>query len=184
MILTEKLVLDPCCGGRMFYFDKKDDRVLFCDIREIETHLCDGREFSVKPDKVINFADMPFVDNFFNLVVFDPPHLLRNSGSNRCKFAQQYGTLHPTGYQQIKYGALYGDWREMLRKGFNECFRVLKPGHTLIFKWNETDIPVKEILKLTPYQPLFGNRSGKTSKTHWIVFLKSDQLTTQEGGIK
>lgn len=61
----------------------------------------------------------------------------------------------------------------MLKKGFSECFRVLKPGHTLIFKWNETDIPVEEILKLTPYKPLFGNRCGKTSKTHWICFIKT-----------
>lgn len=56
----------------------------------------------------------------------------------------------PTGYQQIKYGALYSDWRDMLAKGFKECFRVLKPGGFLIFKWNETDIKVSEVLKLTP----------------------------------
>ncbi len=168
----EKIVLDPCCGGKMFYFDKEDPRVLFCDIRKLETHLCDGRSFTVSPDLVINFASMPFPDNKFKLVVFDPPHLIRNSGTNKSKFQEIYGTLHPTGYQQIKYGCLYGDWREMLAKGFSECFRVLEPGGILIFKWNETDIPVKEILKLTPEKPLFGNRSGKASKTHWIVFMK------------
>lgn len=70
---TEKLVLDPCCGGRMFYFNKEDERVLYCDIRNIDTHLCDGREFKVSPDMIINFADMPFEDNSFNQVVFDPP---------------------------------------------------------------------------------------------------------------
>ena len=26
-------ILDPCCGGRMMYFDKEDQRVLFGDIR-------------------------------------------------------------------------------------------------------------------------------------------------------
>lgn len=175
----EKLVLDPCCGGRMFYFDKNDERVLFCDIRNIETQLCDGRQFTVSPDMTVNFADMPFEDSHFNLVVFDPPHLIRNSGTNGSKIAQLYGTLHPTGYQQIKYGCLYGDWKEMLRKGFSECFRVLKPGGTLIFKWNETDIPVKEILKLTLEKPLFGNRSGKASKTHWIVFMKGENKDVQ-----
>jgi len=44
-----KPILDACCGGKMFYFDKNDPRVLFQDIREVETTLCDGRVFSVKP---------------------------------------------------------------------------------------------------------------------------------------
>lgn len=29
-------VLDACCGGRMFWFDQKDPRALFMDIREGE----------------------------------------------------------------------------------------------------------------------------------------------------
>lgn len=60
----------------------------------------------------------------------------------------------------------------MLRKGFAECFRVLTPGGVLIFKWNEHNIPVRDILALTPEKSLFGNRSGKASKTHWICFVK------------
>ncbi len=39
-----KPILDACCGGKMFYFDKNDPRVLFQDIRKEETTLCDGRE--------------------------------------------------------------------------------------------------------------------------------------------
>lgn len=177
--MMEKSVLDPCCGGRMFYFDKNDSRVLFCDIRNIETELCDGRIFEVRPEMIVNFAEMPFAEETFNLVVFDPPHLLRNSGTNRSKFGTMYGTLHPTGYQQIKYGCLYGDWKEMLKKGFSECFRVLRQGGVLIFKWSEIDIPVKEILKLTNQKPLFGNKSGKSSKTHWIVFIKNISSDTK-----
>ncbi len=153
-------ILDVCCGGKMFYFDKSDPRVLFCDNREIKTTLCDGREFEVKPDIVADFTALPFADNSFRLVVFDPPHLIKE------KLAL------PTGWQQIKYGALYKNWPEMLRKGFSECFRVLEPGGVLIFKWNETDIPVKEILKLTAETPLFGHKSGKRSNTHWICFMK------------
>ncbi len=45
--LKQKKIIDVCCGGRMFYFDKKDERVLFCDNRKIKTTLCDGREFEV-----------------------------------------------------------------------------------------------------------------------------------------
>lgn len=63
---------------------------------------------------------------------------------------------------------------EELRRGFAECFRVLRSEGTLIFKWNETDVPVSHILALTPVKPLFGNRCGKTAKTHWIVFMKPE----------
>jgi len=34
-------VLDPACGGRMFWFDKSDDRVLFGDVRDESWELCE-----------------------------------------------------------------------------------------------------------------------------------------------
>lgn len=142
----KKPILDVCCGGKMFYYDKNDPRVLFCDNREIETTLCDGRYFEVKPDLKCDFTNLPFNNNSFRLVVFDPPHLTRCTGNS--KYKEMYGSLSeihtPTGWQQIKYGALYNNWQEMLTAGFKECFRVLIPGGFLIFKWNETDIPLKK----------------------------------------
>lgn len=39
--------------------------------------LCDGRKLDVEPDVVGDFRDIPFEDNTFNMVVFDPPHLLK-----------------------------------------------------------------------------------------------------------
>lgn len=141
----------------MFWFDKENPHVLFCDIREEEHELCDGRQFVVSPDQVSDFRDMPFDDNSFKLVVFDPPHL-ENLGKN--------------SWTAKKYGRLVGDWEQDLRLGFSECFRVLQPYGILIFKWNETRIPVSRILKLTDRLPLFGHKSGKQQKTHWITFMK------------
>lgn len=157
-----KDILDACCGGRMFYFDKNDPRVLFMDCRELSTKLCDGRQFEVKPEVIGDFTNMVFPDDSFKMVVFDPPHL-KYTGSK--KEAQNW--------QMVKYGWLPAHgWQDILRKGFSECFRVLKPNGFLIFKWNETDIKVSEILKLTPYKPIFGHKSGKRSNTHWICFSK------------
>lgn len=158
-----KPILDACCGGKMFYFDKNDPRVLFQDIRCEETTLCDGRKFSVTPDIVGDFTSMDFPDNTFSMVVFDPPHL-RWWGKNPDK--------KPTGFQQTKYGTLRADWKDTLAKGFAECFRVLRPGGFLIFKWNEHDIKVSTILKLTDQKPIFGHKSGKRANTHWICFMK------------
>lgn len=150
-------VLDPCSASRMMYFDKNDNRVIFCDKRNESHVLCDGRALEISPEVQCDFTNLPFADNTFHLVVFDPPHS---------------STLNPTAYLALKYGRLIGDWRDMIRSGFAECFRVLKPNGTLVFKWNEIDIPLAEILGLTPNKPLFGHRSGKRMYTHWMTFLK------------
>lgn len=161
----DKPILDACCGGKMFYFDKNDPRVLFMDCRQIQTQLKDRnklRNFEVKPDVIGDFTQMKFPDNSFRMVVFDPPHL-KYTGSKK----------EANGWQMVKYGWLPAHgWQEILTKGFSECFRVLEPGGILIFKWNETDIKVSEILKLTPHKPIFGHISGKRANTHWICFMK------------
>ncbi|MFA5107740.1 MAG: SAM-dependent methyltransferase [Patescibacteria group bacterium] len=158
-------VLDACCGGRMFWFDKNDERALFIDKRResLVADSCQGRRrIEIAPDQLADFTALPFPDSSFALVVFDPPHLLRNG---------------KTSWMGKKYGRLEGDWQTELRRGFVECFRVLRPKGTLVFKWNEGDVPVSRVLALTPERPLFGNRCGKTAKTHWIVFLKPNKTT-------
>lgn len=152
-----KSVLDPCCGSRMFWFDPLRQDVLFGDIRSERQNLCDGRLLEVLPDMHMDFRSLPFGDESFQVVVFDPPHLVYAG---------------PKSWLAAKYGKLGSDWREDLRKGFSECFRVLKTSGVLIFKWNEIQIPVKEILALTDAQPLIGHKSGKQMNTHWITFLK------------
>ena len=71
-----------------------------------------------------------------------------------------------------KYGKLGEDWPQMLRDGFRECMRVLKPDGVLIFKWSEYDIPVADVWKALGEKPLFGHHSGKNSKTFWGCFMK------------
>ena len=51
---------------------------------------------------------------------------------------------------------------------------MLKLNGTLIFKWSDIDIKVNEILKLTDQKPLFGHKSGRLNKTHWICFMKDE----------
>jgi ubiquinone/menaquinone biosynthesis C-methylase UbiE len=155
-------VLDACCGRRMFWFDKRDPRAVFIDKRnETYVHKQKARKdhmIAIQPDMVADFTNLPFPDNTFACVVFDPPHIIAES---------------ITGSMHKYYGVLSGDWQSMIRKGFEECFRVLRPEGTLVFKWNEYSVPLQEILALTPQKPLVGNRRATTSKTHWVLFLKS-----------
>lgn len=156
--MNKKIILDDCCGSRMFWFDKKNPYVLFQDIRDAEYVLCDGRKLEVHPDVVADFTAMPYSDSSFKLVVFDPPHL--DNANEGAYMAQKYGTL-----RRFK-------WQEDIKRGFSECMRVLEPNGILIFKWNETRIPVRRILEIINERPLFGHKSGKASKTHWMCFMK------------
>ena len=156
--MNNKQVLDPACGGKMFWFEKDSPEVLFCDIRQEEYILCDGRSFEVSPDLVADFRSMPFKNESFFLIVFDPPHL---------KYAG------PNSWMAKKYGKLDSrSWKRYLRHGFEECWRVLKPGGTLIFKWNETQIKLADVLACLPQRPLFGQTTTQNLKTHWLVFYK------------
>ena len=159
MKVENKKIIDVCCGGRMFWFDKNHPATVYMDQRVVKpTKLSNGAMFSVNPDVVADFRNIPFDDESFALIAFDPPHIV-NAGET-SRLANKYGYLKKE------------TWKDDLRKGFEECFRVLKKDGVLIFKWNEWHIPTKDILALTQFRPLFGNRSGKASKTHWIVFMK------------
>lgn len=153
------IILDPCCGNRMMWFDKAQPDTVFGDIRTEKRPLRDGRTLNVAPDVLMDFTAIPFPDRTFSLVVFDPPHLTR-AGFN--------------SWLRAKYGVLGKHWEEDLRAGFAECFRVLKSDGVLIFKWNETQVPVRKVLSLAGHKPLFGHRSGKKANTHWITFMKVD----------
>lgn len=163
----QKIILDACCGGRMMWFNRKNPRVLYVDNRIMKRHLIwSGRGersgekvyFEVIPDKVMDFRNLNIPDNSFHLVVFDPPHIIEDNDK---------------GWMKKKYGRLgTKTWQRDLEMGFQECFRVLRKYGVLIFKWNEVDKPVSEILKLTKVEPLFGHKSGKQQKTHWITFMK------------
>ena len=163
--VSTKRVLDPCCGSRMMWFDRHHPDVVFGDRRSETLTVTDrshGNEsgtriLRIEPDALLDFRALPYPDESFKLVAFDPPHLERAG---------------PKSWLAAKYGKLSQDWRDDLRAGFSECFRVLATDGVLVFKWNETQVKISDVLALTPAQPLFGHRSGSNGLTHWLVFMK------------
>jgi hypothetical protein len=154
----------------MWWFDHADTRALFGDRRRETLTVKDtshGREdgrrvLRIDPDVDIDFRALPFPDKTFHLVAFDPPHLVRAGAQS---------------WMAAKYGKLGPSWRDDLRVGFTECFRVLVPHGVLVVKWSETQVKVRDVLALTPETPLFGNTSGRKAGTHWIVFMKPNTPT-------
>lgn len=79
-----KLVLDATCGSRMIWFNKNNELAVFVDKRELDCEAIwtsrDGqttRYCKIHPDVIADFTDLPFGDNTFYHVVFDPPHLIQ-----------------------------------------------------------------------------------------------------------
>ena len=163
--MKKKFILDACCGGRMMWFNKKHPNALYIDIRKEEEGFIKAvPNFKINPDYVMDFRKMDFPDNSFKLVAWDVPHLLSNRVGNGI-FSKKFGCLNAE------------TWQSDLRRGFDECWRVLEDFGTLLLKWNDHDIKYKEVLQQLPEEPLFGNISSGSgikaaSKTYWFCFMK------------
>ena len=110
-----------------------------------------------------------------------------NYGQDKCSASRAYresfcGVLfdgereryEETSWMAKKYGKLPNNWKPLIRDGFKECMRVLKPNCTMTFKWSESEITVSEILSVIPFKPLYGHTTGRQSKTIWMCFMKTE----------
>ncbi len=112
----------------------------------------------------MDYRDMKCKDKYFQLVVFDPPHLT---------------TLTETSIMKKKFGCLNAEtWQWDIKQAFNECWRVLEDYGILLFKWNDIEIPYKKILNLCSANPLFMNITAgqkalkQKNRSYWFCFMK------------
>lgn len=156
------LILDSTCAGRHIWNDKDREDVVYADRRVCPRGSIPVRpNWSVSPDVVCDFVSLPFPDDTFDMVVFDPPHIIRDTPSSGGYLRMKYGELRP------------GSWRGVVSDGFRECWRVLRSPGTLHFKWSEGSATLREVLSLFPERPLF--RNGNGGRVSWSVFAKSDR---------
>ena len=170
-----KHILNATCASRGIWFNKNHPEAIYMDIREEHgsaiwksTNGPSERVLNVEPDVVASFTDMPFDNESFNLVVFDPPHLVKVGDS---------------AWLKKKYGRLPEDWPTLIRDGFKECMRVLKPYGVLIFKWSDIQVSTRDVINAIGEEPLFGHRSGRAMKTHWMCYMKipgDEQMTMED----
>jgi len=159
--MSEKYILDVCCGSRMWWKQKKHPNTIYMDIRkELKGFISEQKNLEVNPDIIGDYRNIPFSSNSFSLVVFDPPHLIKNTTSIISK----------------KYGYLGNNWKEDISKGFDECIRVLKDKGVLIMKWADIDIKPREILSILPQEMLIGTHTKKgVNNTYFWTFIKEEE---------
>lgn len=168
----DKFILDMTCGGRSIWFNKQHPNCVYFDRREedytqvFETDSGE-RHIRVHPDVKGDFRNLPFDDESFDLVVFDPPHIVSTNGG--------------TGWMTKAYSFYHTkeEAKASVAGGFKEGMRVLKQHGVLIFKWAETAIPTSEIITSFGIEPLFGHRSGKKLGTNWLCFMKIEPMQTK-----
>ena len=161
--MKDKFILDACCGGKMFWYSKNHPNTIYMDNRREEKgHSTFRPNHEINPDIVADFKEIPFKDKSFKLVVFDPPQMFPGE---KAEFTKRYGRLKKD------------TWKDEIKKGFDECWRVLEDYGILIFKWNEFDIKKSEVLKVIDKDPLFGHWTNRSTKnTHWLCFMNIPKL--------
>ena len=166
--MNDKFILDACCGNRIFWEDKENVNVVFLDNRK-----------EVKPEVLGDFKKLPFNNSRFELIVFDPPHILQKGFNNKLATHNYYGILNPD------------TWKNDLKRGFDECFRVLKDYGTLIFKWSDCNrwanykAKLKDVFEFINYKPLIIEKFKKSenSITYWCVFMKIPKELKKESEV-
>lgn len=142
----------------MWWWDKEHPLAVYMDRREVPQGTIEIRpNWHVSPDVIGDFRAMPFEDESFQLVVFDPPHIIRENESESF-LRTKYGELHPETAE------------EDLARGFSECWRVLAAGGTLVFKWAGD---ARRVEPYFPTEPIVGTRSARGSQTYWFIFYKA-----------
>jgi len=161
-----RTVLDATTGGKhIWHGDMKDsDRVVFVDRRSVPAGEIEQQpNWSVQPNIQADYRSLPFADNTFDLICFDPPHRVSDGGMETI-----------SGIIETKYGALHAEsWQADLRDGFTELYRTLREGGVLTMKWNDAMRDDESVLNQLPETPLYGTNTAKqNTDTSWWVFHK------------
>ena len=145
-------ILDATSSRRIMWENKHDLDTVYMDIRP-----------EVVPDVIGDVRSVPFDDNIFDLVVFDPPH--KSLGVNST-MADRYGIFTD------------GEIRAAIAGGFAEIGRILRENGLCLFKWSDGDFPLGKMANMRPpaltvlvtQRVSYRNKSG--NQCFWVTLIK------------
>ena len=170
MIKPKALILDATAGNRMMWRhleNKESEYIVFIDKEP---------GLKIPPDIVCRWDDLPFPNDRFLCVIFDPPHTYGfgdKSVHSDPKAAKGSWWGNPT---------TRGEWIRDIVSGQREFARV---SPTLCFKWNDCKLNLWNILScLTEWKEIYRRRvfsSGRLgrSRTHWVTLRRNSEFTNK-----
>jgi hypothetical protein len=157
------------------WLNKHHPNAVYIDLRKApKGHIQNGfnPNHEVMPDILMDFRNLAFPDKTFKLIYFDPPHL---------------STLTETSIMRKKFGILNAEtYQYDLKHAFRELWRVLADEGTLLVKWNDIEIPYKNLLSFSHVPPLVQNiTAGQKAlkdghRSYWFSFFKIPEEVKEE----
>ena len=159
-----KPILDATAGNRHIHGENKHpDNVVFMDK---EPNL------RIPPDVVATWDKIPYPDDYFHCVIFDPPHVF-----SLTSMYNQDPKARPNGSKKIPgwYGA-FASKRDAVCQiiaGQKEFARVAP---RICFKWNEASLSIDRVLTcFTEWDIIFKEPApsrGDKPSTWWVKMVR------------
>ena len=157
------MMLDSTSGNRHLWKNKTPKNVLFLD-KELNLRI--------PPDIFADWKHLPFRDNSFECVLFDPPHVFSESSQfNRDPKARPHGQKKIPGW----YGA-FKSKRHAIIEIYNAQIEFARVASRMCFKWNEASISLWNVLGLFDrwmIQFKFQAKHLRSVKTWWVNFVRA-----------
>jgi len=177
------MILDATAGNRTMWECKNNPNVIYLDME---------KRLEIKPTIFADHRQLPFKDEVFDTIFYDPPHYWGNavhyfSFPNRelrqTVFPDTSGI--PTYYGWDKYKTKSGLIKSIYQAQ-KEFWRVLKKDGLLWLKWNELAIELRKILAIfnrwrvmmTLYIQDPTHTAGK-HQTYWVCLCKDLRKAAQ-----
>lgn len=128
--------------------------------------------FTVSSDSLPALNDPEFGKAYQSAIVFR-----NDSGADmKVTLAEVKELTNNTDVYARSYEHIYDDTKDYYNGSISKSAfeTVLKPGGTLVFKWCEYHIPLRDVLACFDQQPVLGNKKPAQSKTHWLLFYKPE----------
>ena len=158
-----KPVLDATAGNRHMWVNKKPDNVVFLD-KELNLRI--------PPHIFATWRYLPFRDDSFHCVIFDPPHVFSvTSQFNRDPKARPHGQNKIPGW----YGA-FKSRRDATIQIIHAQREFSRVASRMCFKWNEASMKLWNVLGLFncwKTQIKAPARHLRSVKTWWIKMIRS-----------
>ena len=163
-------MLDATAGNRLIWPNKNPPLTVFMDK---ETQLIRP------PDIFAVWQKLPFRDDIFDCVIFDPPHMII-----RGKFNPWYSDPKSKGGRKGSWYGYFSSRTELLTSIYEAAQEFYRVSKRLCFKWYEDRFtlwqilplfkPWKEVSRFKPH-PRMGRRAWRksSSKTWWVTFIRA-----------